>query len=496
MLNIYNHFSKKDKPVYTHSNMLDVMSVGLITLDRDYKVIQANAQALNELKLTDEAMACRRLSDLIGIYFIKQNILPESLAKLRDGAPSVEFAENVHIRVLETNEKFYIKGQLIGHFQENRLQQVHLLFRNIEIEITQNYILNMALNHTKIFPWFFDLEHNRMIIDHRWFSHLGIPQGDCTMSSEEFAAMVHPDERDGLMDALAKQLTGTLNQDTFIYRLKRSDGTWEWFEEMSTYLGKIENTPYRIVGVCQSIQEHKNVEATLIAARDKAQESDRLKSAFLANMSHEIRTPLNAIVGFSSLIASGEVVPDGEDAREFSRLINSNCDQLLMLISDILDLSKIESNTIEFNFKQQSLNDLLKDIRQSQALNIPEGVEFILDLSDMDIHINTDPLRLRQVINNLVNNAVKFTREGSITMGYETDTNGKYVQIYVKDTGSGIPADKVEHIFERFYKADSFVKGVGLGLPICETIMEKFGGTITCVSEVGNGTCFWVKHPI
>ena len=209
----------------------------------------------------------------------------------------------------------------------------------------------MALSQTKIFPWFFDLGHNRMVIDERWFAHLGLPAGDGTIGTEDFFRLVHPEDRGRLADAFAKQLAGEMNPDTFTYRLRRGDGTWEWFEEQSVYLGQTgDGSPCRIVGICQSIHAHKTSEDGLRAARDKARESDRLKSAFLANMSHEIRTPLNAIIGFANLLTSEDIPFSEAEKQEYSRLITSNGDQLLRLISDILDLSKIESNTMEFHF--------------------------------------------------------------------------------------------------------------------------------------------------
>ena len=481
---------------YTHSNLFDVMSVGMIITNSDQRIIQANSRALKDMKLTDEDVANRQISDLIGVYCGQQNILPESLAKLSEGASTVEFTQQTYIKVSSNSEKFYITGEALSEYHQGSLSRIHFLFRNIENELTQEYILHMSLKHTKIFPWFFNMERNRMIIDERWFIHLGLEKGDCSLSSEEFAALLHPDDRDKLMKNLAEHLAGNHKSESFSYRLHRNDGTWEWFEEIATYMGQTGNTPYRVVGVCQSIQEYKDVEATLIAARNKAQESDRLKSGFLANMSHEIRTPLNAIVGFSNLLTSNETAINEEESKEFARLINVNSDQLLMLISDILDLSKIESNTMEFNYREQSLNGLLEDIYKAQQLNMPEGIEFTLNLPDTDTLINTDPMRLKQVINNLINNSIKFTDKGNITFGYEVDANNKFVRLYVNDTGAGIPADKLAHIFERFYKANTFIKGAGLGLPISKTIIENLGGTISCTSEINKGTCFSICHPL
>lgn len=209
----------------------------------------------------------------------------------------------------------------------------------------------MAMAQTKIFPWFFDLDNGRMVIDARWFDHVGIPRGDCSMSPGIFFDMLHPDDRETLSAAFAKQLSGILTPEAYAYRVRRCDGTWEWFEGQSVYLGQAhDGSPYRVVGICQSIQPHKEIEGHLREARDKARENDRLKSAFLANMSHEIRTPLNAIIGFANLLTCDDVPFSETERQEYSRLITANGDQLLRLISDILDLSKIESNTMEFCF--------------------------------------------------------------------------------------------------------------------------------------------------
>lgn len=164
---------------------------------------------------------------------------------------------------------------------------------------------------------------------------------------------MHPDDRAMLSEALRMQLSNQEIQDTFSYRLMRGDGTWEWFSAQSMYLSRTgDGSPYRVVGVCQSIQDHKTTEENLRAARDKAQESERLKSAFLANMSHEIRTPLNAIVGFSNLLTGGEIDTGTEEAREYATLINKNCDYLITLVTDILDLSRIETGSMEYSFKR------------------------------------------------------------------------------------------------------------------------------------------------
>ena len=244
-----------------------------------------------------------------------------------------------------------------------------------------------------------------------------------------------------------------------------------------------------------STQKYKDTEERLNEALRKARRSDELKSIFLANMSHEIRTPLNAIVGFSSLLAYGESDLTKEDIIEFTSLIEKNSRLLMVLISDILDLSKIESNTMEFSFCSVSLHRVLNEIGSAQRINMREGVELLLDLPGQEVTVYTDPARLSQVINNLVNNAIKFTSEGNIRIGYRPAASG-YVNIFVEDTGTGISREVLEHIFDRFYKGDSFKQGTGLGLSICKTIVKRFEGKIEVTSTPGKGTCFTITLPL
>ena len=294
--------------------------------------------------------------------------------------------------------------------------------------------------------------------------------------------------------ALALQLHGNLYERPVEYRLRRGDGKWEWFEAQSTYVGQLTDLPFRIIGICMSTQKYKDTENKLNEALQKAQRSDELKSVFLANMSHEIRTPLNAIVGFSTLLACGDADLSRQEIMEFTSLIEKNSQLLMVLISDILDLSKIESNTMEFHFEKVSLNGILESIYSAQKMNLRKGVELLLDLPDRAAVIYTDPTRLGQVVNNLINNAVKFTAEGRITIGYRLKDFAT-LEVFVEDTGTGMSEEVLAHIFERFYKGDAFVQGTGLGLAICRTIVERFHGKIEVASTLGKGSRFAIVLP-
>lgn len=244
----------------------------------------------------------------------------------------------------------------------------------------------------------------------------------------------------------------------------------------------------------EDITEKLKIDKLLQEAKEKAEESSRLKSAFLANMSHEIRTPLNAIVGFSEMICQTD---EEEDKQEFMKIISTNNELLLQLIDDILDLSKIEAGTMEFTFAPTDINAVMDGIcRQMKEKNSSPDVEIIFEEKAEECVITTDRIRLSQVIINFTNNAMKFTREGSIRMGYRIDEATDEIYFYVKDTGIGIPADKVDEVFERFVKLNSFAKGTGLGLAICRVIVERFGGVIGVESKEGEGSCFWFKIPV
>ena len=251
---------------------------------------------------------------------------------------------------------------------------------------------------------------------------------------------------------------------------------------------------WAIMELATDITTRKQVELELIQAKEKAEESDRLKSAFLANMSHEIRTPLNAIVGFSNLLVSEDDLPDEEKA-DFINTINTNCELLLKLINDILELSRIESGNMTFSYSTCNLNNWVDSMYLTHSLLIPKEIKFIKEVPDAAFFINTDVNRLSQIMTNFLNNATKFTKSGYIKLGYEIDFSTYEVSIYVEDTGKGIPKEEQRMIFERFYKQDEFVQGTGLGLSISMVIAEKLGGKISVASEIGKGSRFTFLLP-
>ena len=369
-----------------------------------------------------------------------------------------------------------------------------------------NHKLSLALDVANIVPWKCDLNNRTILCDInkpvKAASGEAILQNEASLSvsDECYFSKIHKEDRDRIRQAYDDLIAGRTDKVCEEYRvISNESGHWhmEWVEALAAVESfDAQGRPKTLVGTSQVITERKRMEQELLSARDRAEESNRLKTAFLANMSHEIRTPLNAIIGFANLLTSEDIPFSEAEKQEYSRLITSNGDQLLRLISDILDLSKIESNTMEFHFGEHSLHALLTDIYQAQRLCMPEGVRLRLDMPQADTPIVTDASRLKQVVNNLINNAAKFTDDGSITFGFRSPQGCEQVELFVHDTGKGIAQEHLDRIFERFYKADSFVKGVGLGLSICRTITEYLGGAISVESESGKGTRFTIQHPL
>ena len=278
-----------------------------------------------------------------------------------------------------------------------------------------------------------------------------------------------------------------LSSHNVTFHLRNQDGTYKMYEISGKSMDIDESgTPHVIIG---SIIEKENDELA-IADHQKSKDLSLLKSTFLANMTHEIRTPLNAIVGFSDLLVDTENI---EERREYIQIVKENNDLLLQLISDILDLSKIEAGTFEFTNGDVDVNMLCEDIVRSMQMKVKENVELVFDPHLAECRIISDRNRLHQVISNFVNNAIKFTSEGSIRVGYKR--KGEELEFYVQDTGVGIDAESQTHIFERFVKLNSFVHGTGLGLSICQSIVEQMGGKIGVESEPGKGSRFWFSLP-
>lgn len=306
---------------------------------------------------------------------------------------------------------------------------------------------------------------------------------------DEITPYIHPDDLPAFRKNIAARHERTHHKGQ--YRCNFT-GEFQWWEFSYNTIHTPRHAPI-IAGLLQNIQELKDHEQELIESRELAEQAE-LKQSFLNNMSHEIRTPLNAIVGFSDMLAN-EPEFSNEERQEFVDIINTNTKLLLKLVGDVLELSRIESGNLSFTFQRESVCRLLDDVYQTHSLLIRPPLQFLKDFPPEDVQVNVDPMRLTQVLTNFLNNANKFTKGGSIRLGYCCPSGMSEVHLYVEDTGIGIPHSEQKMIFERFYKRSEFSQGVGLGLSICVLIVEKMGGRIELQSEEGRGSRFTVVLP-
>ena len=324
-----------------------------------------------------------------------------------------------------------------------------------------------------------------------WYKNIGEESGTPLSEIIGTYKSFHPDDRDLILQFFEEVQKGNADKLSHKIRVFRENGECTW-THVNLFVRKYapQDKVIELISINYDITDLKQIEEMLVNERDRAEASDRLKSAFLANMSHEIRTPLNDIVGFSSLLASAENVVEKE---LYNSLISHNNELLLNLINDIIDLSKIEAGYLELHQNWFNLTELLDKCVAEYARLLPSGVELLTSYPEHDALVELDKLRIKQILNNFLSNALKNTTRGHVEVFYEIDKH--CVRIGVKDTGRGIPQNMLEKIFERFEKVDSFAQGVGLGLSICKSIVDKMNGRIQVYSQLGLGTTFIAELP-
>ena len=416
------------------------------------------------------------------------------------------------VRKLLTQENLCLELQgKVGKLQEEIFQQAKNgesggknegdLCENVVVKRTEKFLtdnvvrLSLMLEAGNVFPWFADIVSGKIEIGDELFKAYGVDRKefhDDFFRMTTFVASIYPDDR-GIFEAIYNSLLAgesckidlELRLDllnTGVYKWVDLKGVAQEFDE----LGKVT----KVLGFIADIQKRRDDEQALIEAKQRAEESDCLKSAFLANVSHEIRTPLNAIVGFSEVIAHTESECERE---EYLDIVKANSNLLLHLINDILDLSRIESGKMEFIDENIQMDELCEELRQMHQMRIKNDVKIIFERPAASLTIVSDSHRLRQLYSNLISNAIKYTEKGAITFGYKL--KGDMMEGYVRDSGSGIPAEKLNNVFGRFEKLDLLKQGFGLGLSICKSILDKMGGEIWVESELGVGSCFYFLIP-
>ena len=480
-------------------NIYKNLPAGIELYDKDGFMTDLNDKEM-------EIFGLRHKEDVIGLNLFDNPLLPQGLKdKLKAGAP-IDMSFN------------YDFDRLDGYYSTSRTGTISLISKFAPLYDALGNLINILLinidntettnAYSKIqdFEEFFTLIGNYAKVGYAhfnalkcdgyavnsWYRNVGEKEGTPLNEIIKVHSHFHPDDRRMMLrffDQVLIREASHLRRDV---RILREDGTYTWTRvNVMVRDFRPEDGIIDMVCVNYDITELKETERKLIAARDKAEELDRLKSAFLANMSHEIRTPLNAIVGFPSLLTETE---DMKDRKQYMAIVQENTELLLQLISDILDLSKMESGAFEFVKSDTDVNLLCSEIIRSLRMKVPAGVELVFEECLPGCHVWADKNRLNQVISNFINNALKFTFSGSITLGYYRQTDG-YLRFYVRDTGMGIPRNKIKTVFDRFVKLNSFVHGTGLGLSICKSLVEQMGGTIGVESEEGEGSCFWFTYP-
>ena len=481
------------------SNIFKYLPIGIELYDMDGVLVDLNDKEL-------EMFHIEKKEDVLGINIFDNPIFPKEMKERLKKNEDADFT-------------FRYDFSKVGSYYQNTQKQgtIDLVTKVTTLYDSEhqpiNYLLinadktetTVAYNKIQEFEEFFELvgdyakvgyAHFNILSGHgyaqkSWYRNVG--EADETPLSDIFGTYrhFHPDDRALLIRFLDDARKGLTTQLSKEMRVLREDGTYTW-THVNLLVKKYapQDRIIEIISINYDITELKRTEKMLVKARDKAEASDRLKSAFLANMSHEIRTPLNAIVGFSSLLTSTESAAEKE---LYNSLIGHNNKLLLNLINDVIDLSKIESGYLELRPDWVNLTELLDESVAEYAHQVPSGVELLTNYPAHDSLVELDKLRIKQILSNFLSNALKNTTTGHVEIFYEVDHQS--VRIGVKDTGRGIPQNMLEKIFERFEKLDSFAQGAGLGLPICKLIVEKMNGRILVDSQLGIGTTFIIELP-
>ena len=496
--------AKEDRRALDHSekilrNIYKNLPVGIELYDKDGYLVDMNDKELEIFGLAD-------MKEALGVSLFENPNIPENVKEKLRARENVDFSINYDFskidRYVTSRRKDVINLQTkVALLYDSQNQFSNYLFINIDTtETTSAYTKIQEFEHlflligdyAKVGFAHFNIMTRDGYAQNTWYRNLGEKENTPMPQVIGVYSHVHPEDCAVLKQFVGQVKEGKATSLSKEVRINRGNGKYSWTSiNVMVRDYRPQDGVIEMLCINYDITPLKETEQKLIIARDKAEELDRLKSAFLANMSHEIRTPLNSIVGFSSLLAETD---DREERQEYIKIVETNNELLLQLVSDILDLSKIESGTFDFVRSDLDVNESCMKIIKSMEMKVPETVDLVFEKYMPDCHIYTDKNRFMQVITNFINNALKFTKQGTIALGYE-QTAPHEIKFYVRDTGFGIPKEKIDSIFERFVKLNTFVQGTGLGLSICKSLVSQMGGKIGVESTEGEGSCFWFTHP-
>ncbi len=467
----------------------------VISIDNNKQIFAMNQAALDSLGLKKD-MHEYIGADIFSVFNItlrgNENYLTDIFNSLDKNYLSYQLEKGATI-VTSENQSLLIEGTVSSLLTMDNYTGWIISFKDITDEFIKKELHTLAMGDAHVYAWRYNGKKDVFVFEEVFFRETGVyDNGKHTIHSDVFEGMIHPEDYGNWNKQIKHILDRKSDKLTIQIRIYINN-KYEWWSFNVTYINNPAlSTSFTLFGLCMSIQTFKETEENLRIAKDKAEESDKLKSIFLSNMSHEIRTPLNAIVGFSNLLTSDDNF-SAEEKSIFVTTINEKCEILLTLINDILDLSRIESG-LPFNPEVCNLTLIIEETLASEKTILSPYVALKKNLPKEPVFINADSLRLRQLIRNLINNSIKFTRDGYIEVGCSVNQN-KNLIFYVEDSGLGISLKEQKKIFERFYKTDNFSQGGGLGLSICKVIVERMGGEISVQSVHGEGSKFTVVLP-
>lgn len=472
----------------------DNVTVGCAICDKDGKLIEVNDTYVQYMGLSLKEEAVNQLN-----IYTNPCINAEYKEMMKAGIPISGEVKYDYEKINKCYVKSYHKNVHYFRFIVDYLRDADGMVENILIIWVENTLIHKALRQNNSFREMItyassvskigfcsvNLSKDEQLVTPEYLKNLGVSENIDLRGIFSYLSHAHPDDRELFSQYVEKahhQKMEPLERNVRVL----IDGKYRWIKQyLIQQVFDPENRNIVLSGVSVDIDAQKQTEEALRVAKESAESSDRLKSAFLANMSHEIRTPLNAIVGFSEIIAMTE---NREEKDEYIRIIRQNSNLLLQLINDILDLSRIESGKSEMHLQPTDMSAMLEEVGKVHNLKMRYGIELKIERPDKEVWTMTDRNRVTQVLFNFLSNAIKNTDGGSITLGMNADD--EWLKLYVKDTGHGIPADKLPKIFSHFEKVNEFAQGTGLGLPICKSIIDRLGGRIEVESELGKGSTF------
>lgn len=481
-------------------NIYKNLPVGIELYDINGILIDLNDKELDMFHLNKK-------EEILGINIFENPIFPEEMKKKLRRNEDADFTFRYDFSKVgsyyQTEKRegtIDLVTKVTTLYDDNHQPINYLLINADKTEMTVAYnkiqefesFFELIGDYAKVGYAHYNIKTQKGYAQKSWYKNIGEVEDTPLADIVGVYSHFHPEDLLSVKEFFKNVENGTETKLSKEVRILREDGNYTW-----TCINLLlknydpENDIIELISINYDITKLKQTEMMLIKARDKAEESDRLKSAFLANMKHEIRIPLNAIVGFSNLLASTD---DAEEKEQYNLLIQHNNDLLLNIVNDVLDISKIESGHIEFHPVWFNLSELIKETVAEYTPNVPPEIKFFATYPKPDYFVELDSIRVKQILNNIVSNALKYTSEGTVQISYELIEEGQ-VRISVADTGCGIPEDKTDKIFERFEKLDYYVQGAGLGLSISKSLVDKMGGRIEVDSTVGVGSTFRIILP-